>query len=207
MIHRVYSSVRTAAMCVCVCVCVCVTPNHFRNLKAFTIVHHLSTAMSALQQCLVFGVCVCVCVCVCDCVSVLVCMRVGALACACACNGGRVVWVAGGPYAICKIRTCNIIPFHIWGLLHDGPLQIASKLLLIVVVLVLLICLLAAITGAPNQFFIVSLQQHKLQVGINLRGRAVPTDMNRCCHFDKGYVVALWFHPTLHRDARGTRIN
>ena len=38
---------------VCVCVCVCVTPNHFRNLKAFAIIHHLSTAMSALQQCLV----------------------------------------------------------------------------------------------------------------------------------------------------------
>ena len=35
------------------CVCVCVTPNHFRNPKAFAIIHHLSTAMSALQQCLV----------------------------------------------------------------------------------------------------------------------------------------------------------
>ena len=56
-------------------VCVYVTPNHFRNLKAFAIIHHLSTAMSALQQCLVVRLprpslplgatrrlCVCVCV-------------------------------------------------------------------------------------------------------------------------------------------------
>ena len=35
------------------CVCVCVTPNPFQNPKAFAIIHHLSTAMSALQQCLV----------------------------------------------------------------------------------------------------------------------------------------------------------
>ena len=45
---------------VCVCVCVCVTPNHFNKSKAFAIIQHLSTAMSALQQCL--DVCVCVCV-------------------------------------------------------------------------------------------------------------------------------------------------
>ena len=33
--------------------CVCVKPNHFRNLKAFAIIHHLSAVMSALQQYLV----------------------------------------------------------------------------------------------------------------------------------------------------------
>ena len=39
---------------VCLYVCVCVTPNHFNNIIAFAIIHHLSTAMFALQQCLVF---------------------------------------------------------------------------------------------------------------------------------------------------------
>ena len=43
-------------MCVCVWVggWVGVTPNHFNNLKAFTVIQHLSTAIFALQQCLVF---------------------------------------------------------------------------------------------------------------------------------------------------------
>ena len=37
-----------------VCVSVYVMPNHFNKSKAFAMIHHLSTALSALQQCLVF---------------------------------------------------------------------------------------------------------------------------------------------------------
>ena len=75
--------------CVCVCVCVC-DAQSCNTSKAFAIMHHHSTAMFALQQCLVFRpfaafppslddmktmnshpvplprpVCVCVCVCAC----------------------------------------------------------------------------------------------------------------------------------------------
>ena len=56
-----YSSVCTAAMFGCMCFCV--MPNILIKLIAFAIIHHQSTALFALQQCL--DVCVCVCVCVC----------------------------------------------------------------------------------------------------------------------------------------------
>ena len=42
-------------VCVYVCVCVCVCDaQSFNKSQAFAIIHHHSTAMFALQQCLVF---------------------------------------------------------------------------------------------------------------------------------------------------------
>ena len=50
-----HACVHVVCVCVCVRVCVgvCATPNHFNKSMAFAIIHHLSTAWFALQQCLV----------------------------------------------------------------------------------------------------------------------------------------------------------